>query len=687
MMKKFYAILLFATLLCLTSSILFSSCNSTSTPTNTTNNETSDSPKENGSPKILDFNELLVVGVTASDDDGNVPANTLDRDLSTRWSAEGDGQLITFELAKEDTLDEIAIAWYKGNVRTADFVIEVSIDGNTWHKIFSGTSSGATLDPETYNVVDSLARYVRIVGSGNSQNEWNSIVEVYLVGYSNAQELAIFDTTASSNDGNIPINTLDGDYSTRWSAEGDGEFITFELEDKAKIDSLGIAWYKGDERIADYQIELSLDGSSWTQVYTGISSGKTLATQIRNIPDTNACYLRIVGLGNTENNWNSITEVSIYGSPSTEGCNPNPPDPPSTATLFVSPSGKDSNSGTNSSEPFETVQHALDVANPGDVIHLADGYYDQDVATIRNGQQNAPIVITGSHNAIIRGAGHSRIFQIHHDYVHLTGFTIDGLHDNDNPDEESSYRDKLLYIVPEPQGDGVTGVKVMNMVFRNAGGEALRIKSFASDIEIAFNTFEIAGVYDYKFNDGGKNGEAIYIGTSPSQLDGNSVDESQDIWVHHNNINVFNEGVNTKEGTKEILIEYNTITGSCDKNAGGINIQGEDSIVRYNEIHGVAGAGVRLGESTGTGDNVARGVRNSVYFNKIYGFGKDVDINEIGTETCKDVDTSKVDTKIGAIKIESSPQGEICGNDIGLLEGQKAVSGDGRYATAGMFSL
>jgi hypothetical protein len=36
----------------------------------------------------------VVASVSASADDGNVPANTLDDNLGTRWSAKGDGQWI-----------------------------------------------------------------------------------------------------------------------------------------------------------------------------------------------------------------------------------------------------------------------------------------------------------------------------------------------------------------------------------------------------------------------------------------------------------------------------------------------------------------------------------------------------------------------------------------------------------------
>jgi hypothetical protein len=591
-------------------------------------------------------NELAVAGVSASSHDGNVPENTLDRDLTTRWSAQGDGENITFELQGNATIDDVAIAWHKGDQRTSDFTIQVSTDGTGWFQVFSGTSSGSTLEAEIYPVTDVLARFVRIVGFGNSENDWNSITEVHLLGSATGQELSVSSVVASSDDGNVAANTLDRDYATRWSAQGDGENITFTLSGAATVDELGIAWHQGDQRVADFQIQTSSDGSSWAQVHAGSTSGTTLAAQMYDFADVSASHVRIVGFGNTVNDWNSITEVFIFGSGGE-------PDPEPTATLFVSPSGSDGNSGTSEIQPLATIQRALELAQPGDVIKLADGEYFQDAATVRDGLSGSPIVVTGSRNAIVRGGGMSRIFQVHHDHIHLRGFTIDGLHGD--PNSISGYRDKLIYSVSQQAGDGVTGLRITGMMLRNAGGEAVRIKYLASDIEIADNEIIDAGIYDFVFNDGGKNGEGVYIGTSPSQLNLNPddrVDTTHDVWIHHNFIDVYNEGVNTKEGSHDVLIEYNTVTGSLDEKAGGVNIQGEDNVVRYNEIHGVAGAGVRLGESTGTGDGVARGVRNDVHHNRMYEFGQG-------------------DSTVGAVKVQSSPQGTICGNDITGL----AVSG------------
>jgi poly(beta-D-mannuronate) lyase len=37
------------------------------------------------------------------------------------------------------------------------------------------------------------------------------------------------DVTASANDGNVPGNAVDGDLNTRWSANGDGQWLQLEM--------------------------------------------------------------------------------------------------------------------------------------------------------------------------------------------------------------------------------------------------------------------------------------------------------------------------------------------------------------------------------------------------------------------------------------------------------------------------
>lgn len=44
-------------------------------------------------------------------------------------------------------------------------------------------------------------------------------------------------------------------------------------------------------------------------------------------------------------------------------------------TYYVSPNGSDNNNGTILSTPFNTIQKAAGVVNPGDKVYIRDGVY------------------------------------------------------------------------------------------------------------------------------------------------------------------------------------------------------------------------------------------------------------------------------------------------------------------------
>jgi hypothetical protein len=127
--------------------------------------------------------------------------------------------------------------------------------------------------------------------------------------------LTVVGVTASGHDGNVAANTLDGDLATRWSAEGDGVWIRYDLGSARTVGSVSIAWHKGDTRTSTFDVELSGDGSSWTTALArGTSSGDTVRHENHDFPDTSARYLRVVGHGNTVNDWTSITEATVNGA-------------------------------------------------------------------------------------------------------------------------------------------------------------------------------------------------------------------------------------------------------------------------------------------------------------------------------------------------------------------------------------
>jgi hypothetical protein len=113
---------------------------------------------------------------------GNSPANpeenSIDNDISTKWSNLGLGSWLQFDLGQEKQICDIGISWYKGDIRDIDFIISVSSDGDDFRQIYSSTNSHTTDAIEVYNIPDTVGKYLRITVIGNSMNNWASINEI-----------------------------------------------------------------------------------------------------------------------------------------------------------------------------------------------------------------------------------------------------------------------------------------------------------------------------------------------------------------------------------------------------------------------------------------------------------------------------------------------------------------------------
>ncbi|MBP1962478.1 S-layer homology domain-containing protein [Paenibacillus aceris] len=124
---------------------------------------------------------LQVVEVNASSSDGNVESNTLDNNLFSRWSASGDGQYVMFDLGQSKSIGYVGIAFYKGDLRTTLIDIQTSNDAQSWTNVFTGNSRPNTVDMQAFDIPDTNARFVRIVGHGNSDGStFTSLTEVMI---------------------------------------------------------------------------------------------------------------------------------------------------------------------------------------------------------------------------------------------------------------------------------------------------------------------------------------------------------------------------------------------------------------------------------------------------------------------------------------------------------------------------
>lgn len=88
-------------------------------------------------------------------------------------------------------------------------------------------------------------------------------------------------------------------------------------------------------------------------------------------------------------------------------------------TFYVDTTGSDSNSGT-SSEPFGTIQHAVDNALPGDHVLVRSGNYDEEVSSFTNASAAARITIEGE------GWPNVNSLRISHTYHTVKGLRFTG---------------------------------------------------------------------------------------------------------------------------------------------------------------------------------------------------------------------------------------------------------------------
>jgi len=105
------------------------------------------------------------------------------------------------------------------------------------------------------------AKFLRLVCHGNSENDWNSIIEI---------ELPALDrktVKASAAVKNCEAaKAVDGDSKTRWAARGDGAWLQFALKPDVPMDHVDVVWFGGDKR--QYRVEFltSNDGREWSEL-------------------------------------------------------------------------------------------------------------------------------------------------------------------------------------------------------------------------------------------------------------------------------------------------------------------------------------------------------------------------------------------------------------------------------------
>ncbi len=224
------------------------------------------------------------------------------------------------ELNKPSNLSAIAedsqnvfVSWNDESIGHEGHVIEVSVNGSEYRN--AGVVDQYGFEFFHNNLQPGTHYEYRVSAIKNGEKSIATTTSVTTPGSEpQPTELSIVSITASSHDGNLPSNVIDNDFNTRWSAKGNGQWIEFDLGGLYDVRTIEIAWYKGDEREASFstQARTNEDGD-WQNLGSDISSGQTLGFETFTDSSVDARFIRVIGRGNTSNEWNSMTEIRITG--------------------------------------------------------------------------------------------------------------------------------------------------------------------------------------------------------------------------------------------------------------------------------------------------------------------------------------------------------------------------------------
>ena len=286
-------------------------------------------PKANIIPTALDRSSWTVTADSSMP--GSDPNNVMDTKAWTWWeSAQTQSlpQSQTIDMHNAFILNGFSYlprqdGTTKGNV--GDHTIEVSLDGNAWQLVSSGTySSDATRKISSFTNVP--ARYVRF----NAKSEVSGLkyVAVAEINVYSAPDPTLprdqWVVTADSEAGqHAATEAIDGSSTTYWSTQLDGKTArgfphTFTIDQGESVAVSGLSYLPQPDggsakgRIGRYSVEKSDDGRTWTFVTEGTWADNT-NPKFCQFSSISTRYFRLNAKSEAGNRgpWTSAAEINL----------------------------------------------------------------------------------------------------------------------------------------------------------------------------------------------------------------------------------------------------------------------------------------------------------------------------------------------------------------------------------------
>ena len=111
---------------------------------------------------------------------------------------------------------------------------------------------------------------------------------------------------------NGPKNMTDDSLKSYYAQGEIGAWFEIDMGEVVEFDGVSLAFYLGNERKVNYDILYSMDGTNFTKVFSGQSTGETVGYESLKIPGK-ARYIRLIGNGNTQGSaYTSIGDFRVF---------------------------------------------------------------------------------------------------------------------------------------------------------------------------------------------------------------------------------------------------------------------------------------------------------------------------------------------------------------------------------------
>ena len=424
--------------------------------------------------------------------------------------------------------------------------------------------------------------------------------------------------SASSSDVNVPANTVDNSLTTRWSANGDGQWIQYDLGSARTVGYVRVAVFSGNTRRNRFDLQVSTCCGSWTTVWSGESSGTTTAEETHDFADVSARWVRYLGHGNSANSWNSVSEVSIFAA---TGAVPTAtPTPTPTATRTPTPTPTPTPGQTFYVSSIAELQSRINAAGPGHRIVLRNGAYSTSAAVSvsgKNGTASSRIVIAAESVGGVTIGGAAGFALSSSSYVTIEGF-------------------RFTHAATQQVPASCHHIRLTRNVFQLASTVTHWVDVSGDDVEVDHNTWQnksTLGVYlaihgptsttmcqrawihhnhfrDHSFS-GSNGGEGIRLGVSSRALSSAAAVVEYNLFERHNGdpeaISLKSSGnlvrYNTLRDGKGCIVfrhgNATTVHGNFVLNSScGIRVYGNDHKIYNNMLVGITGTAVAVGSGT-----------------------------------------------------------------------------------------